>query len=128
MDFEEGLRWELRSLEGLANKVFAIAASKGIKAPYLVYTLGGNERTKTLSGFDGLVQPQYQLEFYHSTQKGLKELKKLLITNVKSYELKNIGGLGPFVQQVDILTEFEDYDTGAGLYKGIIEFDAHYTE
>ena len=128
MDLEQGLTVELEAIAGLADKVFPMAADQGTKAPYLTYTLSSNDRTKTLSGHDGLVQAQYQLDFFHSTPASLKALKKLLIASLKTYDLRNIGGSGPLIQQIEIINESEFYDDGAELYKGVIEFDIHYTE
>lgn len=128
MDLEQGLEAELSSLTGLGGKVFPVMAPQGTKAPYLAYSLGSNNRTKTLAGHDGLVQSQYQLDLYHTAYAGLKALKKLVIANLKTYDLRNIGGSGPLIQQVEIINDFEIYEDAVKLYKGIIEFNAYYTE
>lgn len=128
MDFKEGLTVELSALSGLTGKVFPVLAAQGTLAPYLTYALDGNDRVKTLSGHDGLVQSRYQLDLYHSTYASLKELKALVIASLKTYDLTNIGVSGPLVQQVEIITDFETYEEATKLYKGIIEFEVHYTE
>jgi hypothetical protein len=128
MDLEQGLTVELSAVLGLANKVFPLTAMQGTQVPDLVYTLGHNERTQSLTGHDGLVQAQYQLDLYHSTYANLKALKKLLIQNLKTYNLRNIGSNGPFIQQVEIITDFEAYESEVKLYKGIIEFEVHFNE
>ena len=128
MDLEQGLTAELAALSGLANKVFPVMAAQGTKAPYLTYTLGGNDRTRTLAGHDGLVQSQYQLDLYHSTYANLKALKKLVIANLKTYEQRAIGGAGPHIQQIEIINDFETYEDAVKLYRGFIEFNVNYTE
>ena len=128
MDFEQGLSAELSTSAGLANKVFPVKAEQGTQAPYLTYSLGSNDRTKTLAGHDGLVESQYQLDLYHATYAGLKALKKLVIANLKTYDRRNIGGTGPFIQQVEIINDFETWEDPVKLYKGIIEFNVDYTE
>lgn len=128
MDLEQGLTAELSSIAGLTGKVFPIMATQGTLAPYLTYILGGNERAKTLSGHDGLVGSQYQFDLYHSTYASLKALKKLVIANLKTYDLRNIGATGPYIQQVEIITDFETYENAVELFRGIIEFNIHYTE
>lgn len=130
MDFEQGLTVELSAIAGLTGKVFPLVAEQGTQTPYLVYLLGGNDRVKTLSGHDGLVESQYQLDLYHSTYANLKALKRLVIANLKTYILCNIGGTGPLIQQVEIITDFEtaEYVNGVLIYKGIIEFNANYDE
>jgi hypothetical protein len=97
-------------------------------APYVAYTLGGAQRNKTLAGHDGLVKPQYPLDVYHSSYAGLKSLMKLIIANIKTYNFRNIGATGPYIQQVEIINEFTTYDNGLLLHKGIIEFNADYDE
>jgi hypothetical protein len=128
VDLEEGLTVELAAITGLAGKVFPVMAAQGTKAPYLAYTLGSNDRVNTLSGHASLVQSQYQLDLYHSTYASLKTLKKLVIANIKTYDLRNIGVSGPFVQQVKIITDFDTYEDALELHKGIIEFDIYYNE
>lgn len=128
MDFEEGLTDELSAITGLTDKVFPVVAAQNTQAPYLTYSLGNNDRAQNLSGHDGLIQSQYQLDLYHSTYANLKALKKLVIANIKSYNLRNIGGSGPFIQQVEIINDFETYEDGVKLYKGIIEFNVYYDE
>lgn len=128
MDLEQGLTAELSSIAGLTDKVFPVTAPQGTLAPYLTYALGGNDRAKTLSGHDGLVESQYQLDLYHTSYASMKALKKLVIANLKTYDLRNIGGSGPLVQQAEIITDFETYENEVELHKGIIELNIHYTE
>jgi|GEM_PF-4899384 len=128
MDFEQGLTAELSAIAGLTDKVFPVMAAQGTVAPYLTYILGGTDRTITLAGHDGLVQSQYQLDLYHTSYASLKALKKLVIANTKTYGQRNIGVTGPYVQQVEIITDFEMYEDAVRLFKGIIEFNVNYTE
>jgi len=128
VDLEQGLTTELSAIAGLTGKVFPIMATQGTAAPYLTYILTSNDRTKTLSGHDGLVESQYQLDLYHSAYGDLKALKKLVIANIKTYDLRNIGGTGPYIQQVEIITDFEAYEDSLELFKGIIEININYNE
>lgn len=128
MDLEEGLTAELSAIAGLSNKVFPIMAVQGTPAPYLTYTLGSNGRENTLMGYDGLVQSQYQIDLYHLTYANLKALKKLVIANIKTYNQRNIGGTGPYIQQVEIITDFDTYEEAVNLHKGVIEFNIDYNE
>ncbi|MFZ3132764.1 MAG: hypothetical protein WA125_17085 [Desulfosporosinus sp.] len=128
MELYEGLTVELTAITGLTNKVFPATAPQGTKEPYLVYFLGGNERAKTLIAHDGLVESQYQLDVYHSTYALLYALKKLVIAEIKTWSQSSIGATGPYIQQVEIMTDFETYDNVLRLHKGIVEFNVHYTE
>jgi hypothetical protein len=128
MDFEQALTAELSAIPGLESKVFPIVAPQVTAGPYLTYTLENNERVQSLTGHDGLVQSRYQLDLFHASYAGLKALKKAVIQNLKTLNLRNIGGTGPYIQQVEILSELEAYEESVKLYKGIIEFDVHYNE
>ena len=128
MDFEQGLTVELSALAGLTGNVFPIMAAQGTQPPYLTYNLGSNDRTLTLTGHDGLVESQYQLDLYHVTYGGLKALKKLLLQTIKTFEHRQMGVTGPYVQQVMIMTDFETYEDAVKLYRGVIEFTVNYTE
>ena len=128
MDFEQALTAELSAIPGLGNNVFPIVAPQDTASPYLTYSLEKNERVQNLAGHDGLVRSQYQLNLFHASYAGLKALKKAVIQNLKTYNLRNVGGTGPYIQQVEILSELEAYEEGVKLYKGIIEFDVHYNE
>lgn len=128
MDLEQALTAELSAVSGLENKVYPITAAQGTTAPYLTYSLGANERNQDLLGHDGLVKSQYQLDLYHSTYAGLKALKKLVVQSIKTFCFRNLGGSGPYIQQVKILTDYETYEEGAKLYRGIVEFSVHFME
>ncbi|MHB8124647.1 MAG: hypothetical protein ACYDEJ_03220 [Desulfitobacteriaceae bacterium] len=128
MDLEQGLTAEFEAIGGLAGKVFPIMAVQGTEAPYLTYVLTFNERELSLAGHDGLVQSRYQIDLYHSSYANLKALKKLVITNIKTYDQRNIGGAGPYIHQVEIFNDFETYEDGVKLYRGIIEVNIDYNE
>jgi len=128
MDFEQALTAELSKVAGLNEKIFPTIAPQDLKAPYLVYSLGKNERTQTLSGYDGLVKSEYQIDIFHSTYADLKSLKKLVIQSLKSFDLRVLGTLGPFIQDSTIINDFETYESAVKLHKGIIEFNVSYIE
>lgn len=128
MDIEQGLTVELAALSGLENKVFPIIAAQGTEAPYITYVLGSSERTQDLLGDSGLVKAQYQLDLYHSTYAGLKTFKKSVIQRIKTFNMRNLAGIGPYIQQAKITNEYETFEIGTKLYRGIIEVDLHTTE
>lgn len=128
MDLEQGLTVELAALLGLENKVFPIIAAQGTEAPYITYVLGSSERTQDLLGDNGLVKAQYQLDLYHSTYAGLKAFKKSVIQRIKTFNMRNLAGTGPYIQQVEITNDYETYESDVKLYRGIIELDLHTTE
>lgn len=128
MDVEQGLTMELSGLPGLENKVFPITAAQGAEAPYITYAQGGNERTQNLLGYDDLIKSQYQLDLYHSTYAGLKALKKHVIQTIKTFNLRNLAGSGPFIQQAEIMNDYETYESEVKLYRGIVELSIYSME
>jgi len=127
-ELEEGLKTELTSVTGLSGKMFPVLASQGTKAPYLVYEQNDAERTKILSGFDGLIEGSYQLELYHSTYPELKALKKLVIAELKTIEQTSIGATGPYIQQIEITDQSEIFEVSTGLYVCSIAVNFIYDE
>lgn len=128
MDLEQGLTLELSALPGLETKVFPIIAAQGTEAPYITYVLGSSERTYDLVGNADLVKSQYQLDLYHPTYSGLKALKKLVVQTIKTFSLRKLAGSGPYVQQAEIVNDYETYESEVKLYRGIIEFNSYSME
>lgn len=127
MDIEQGLRSELITISGLENKVYPLTAPEDTNPPYAVYTLTGTERVKTLNGYDGALWSTFQIDVIHSTYSGLKTLMDSILAKLKGLT-RNIGGTGPYIQNTDILTEFETYEHESNLYHGIIECRFFYSE
>ena len=128
MDLEQGLTIELSALPGLEKKVFPIVAAQGTEAPYITYVLGSSERTSDLLGNVDLIKSQYQLDLYHPTYAGLKAFKKTVLQRFITFNMRNLAGIGPFVQQAEIVNDYETYEFEVKLYRGIIEFEIHSTE
>lgn len=128
MDLEQGLKIELSSIAGLTTKIFPVAAPQGTTAPYLTYKLDGAERLKDLSGHNGSVEGRFQLDVYHAKYSNLKTLMKSIIAKLKSVEQSNIGGAGPYIQEITIENEFETFDSNVSLYRGIIELNIYFGE
>lgn len=127
MDIEQGLRAELKTIPELANKVYPLTAPEGTKPPYLVYHLTNSNRLKSLNGYAGSMFATYQLDVIHESYSGLKSLMDSILAKLKNYT-GNIGGTGPYIENTDILTEFETYEHESNLYHGIIECRFFYAE
>ena len=128
MDLEQGFTVELSALPGLENKVFPITAAQETAAPYITYVLGSNERTCDLLGQAELVKSQYQLDLYHPTYAGLKAFKKIVIQRIKTFNMRTLAGSGPYIQQAEIVNDYETYEFELKLYRGIIELDIYSME
>lgn len=128
MDFEQALTAELSTIAGLSGKISPSIAEQDPLAPYLVYSLGKNKETQTLTRYTGLVESDYQIDLFHSSYAGLKALKKLVIQTIKSFNQRVVGTTGPYIQDVTIINDFETYEYSVKLHKGVIEFNVSYNE
>lgn len=129
MDFEQGLHDELASISGMTGKVFPLIAPEKEAPNYIVYHLGSKERLQTLNeGHSGQAQPTHELFVVSTTYGGLKALMALVVAELKSIRGTNIGGSGPYVQNVKILNELETFEDTTNYYTGIVECQFFYDE
>lgn len=128
MDIEEALTSELKSIPALGNKVYPVAAPSGTKTPYLTYSLSSAGRNQDLNGLDGLIEGKYQLDLFNSTYSDLKPIVNSIIRKIKTFNFRNLAVSGPYCQQVNIINEFETYDSNTLLYRGVIEISILYKE
>lgn len=129
MDFEQGLHSELASITGMTGKVFPLEAPEKTLPDYIVYHLGSKDRISTLNeGPTNQVEPTHELNIVSTTYSGLKTLMPLVIAKLKSILATNIGGSGPYIQNVKIVTEFETKEPATNYYTGIIECQFFYDE
>ena len=128
MDLGESLKIEFESIAALNGKVYPVMAPQKTVAPYLTYEHGKTDRNTELLGTANLLESQYQIEIYHSSYLNLMVLKKLVLTKINSFNLRNLAMTGPYCQQLEIINDFETYENLVFLYKGIIEFDINYEE
>jgi hypothetical protein len=128
VDFEQALTAELSIIAGLNGQIFPTIAEQDSLVPYLIYSLGKNKETQTLTRYTGLVKSDYQIDLFHSSYAGLKALKKLVIQRLKSFDQRVVGTSGPYIQDVTIINDFETYEYALKLHKGVIEFNVSYNE
>lgn len=127
MSIESGLKTVLSTISGLNGKVFPANAQEGTQVPYLVYTLGRTDRVRELkTGFDGLVERQYQFDIFHTTYSSLKTIMDSVIVKLKSLIGSTIASY--YIQEVDIINEFEVYEKDVNQYRGTIECILFYLE
>lgn len=128
-DIEEAFYTELNSIAALGSKIYPARAPQDTQTPYLVYELTSSERGQELeSGHNGMVQSFYQFDFYHTSFNSLNSLKNSIINKVKSWNFKNIGTNGPYIQQCEIIDYMFEYDKKTELYVGSIDLQINYSE
>jgi hypothetical protein len=128
LNLEQSLEIELSSIAGLNDKVYPLTSPQGAVVPYLIYTLSSTSRDKELTGNNGLVEAQYEFNIYHTVYASLKSIIALMIAKIKTFNQSTLATTGVYIQEVDIINEFETYENEAKLYKGIIEVNFYYQE
>jgi len=94
MNFEEALRNELSSIPQIANKIFPLAATEGVKTPYLVYISSEGVQEKYLDGYVGSKEVDCELHILNDSYAGLKDITRQVIEKVTTFQKRNIGGTG----------------------------------
>jgi hypothetical protein len=126
---QEAITAELSAVTGLSGKVYPIEAQQGTSAPYLVYSVSGGERSRTLIQHDGLVMANYQIDLFHTSYTNILSLRRLVLTEMQAWERTNLGGTGPYIQACTILDEpIETFDNETELYQSTIDIQICYTE
>lgn len=127
MDIDEAIYSELSGITGL--KVFPSVAQQDTETPYLCYELSSSSRDEVLqTGHNGPVEAHYQLDFYESKFQDLKALEKLIITEIKTWNLTNLGTTGPLCEHAEIMDVSTSYSDTTQLYVGTIELKINYQE
>ena len=123
MNFEEALRNELSSITQITNKVFPLAATEGVKTPYLVYVSNEGVPEKCLTGYFGPKEVNGELHILNDTYSGLKDITKQVISKVESFQNRVIGGTGGvLIQDVSYEKPVEQYIDQLFQYLSIIPF------
>jgi hypothetical protein len=94
MNFEEALRNELSSIPQIANKIFPLAATEGVKTPYLVYISSEGVQEKYLDGYAGSKEVECELHILNDSYAGLKDITRQVIAKVVKFQQSIIGGDG----------------------------------
>jgi hypothetical protein len=129
MYIQEAICSELSAVTGLTNKVFPIEAQQGLTTPYCIYKVIDGERMRTLSAHDGLIRSVYQLDLFHTSYTSLLSLRRLVMTELRTWEQTNLASTGPYIQECSVIDEpVETFDDDTQLYQSTIEFTISYTE
>lgn len=127
MDLEAGLKIELTVTE-LESKVFPDNAPEGTKTPYLTYSHDSSDHQCELQGYNSSRSDNYVIEVFHERKSTVISLKKSIVSKLKAMWEKNIALSGPYIQQLEILNDFETYEDAVKLYKGVVEINIYYEE
>jgi hypothetical protein len=125
VDFEQALRVELISIPELNNKVFPLFAKEGTQTPYLVYS-GSYEPFKTLDGITNDIKGECDLNLICKTYEELNSLCKKINDKLITFQSRNIGVNGPFIQDISVKTPIKERD--GTYYVALIEIIVNYEE
>ncbi|ACT00220.1 tail completion protein gp17 [Paenibacillus sp. JDR-2] len=126
MTFEEALTAELSAVPELVGKIYPLDASNAPKAPYVVYISSEGEPTKGLDGFIGGQSVDVELNIIGATYSSMKELTRAVITILKSFELRQIGSEGPYIQELTYQKPVELYESAPKLHRCLIDFQVYF--
>ncbi len=126
MGFEIALREELIPI---CSKVFPLTATEGTTAPYIIYKSSEGRNLKTLGGNLDLKEVSCELDILATSYSNMKSLAKQVIEKLKSFELRNIGTSGPYIQELTFDDDSPElYESEVFLYRKIISFNISFKE
>lgn len=91
MDFEQALKFELSSIDGLKDKIFPLHAPEEIQEPYIVYKSTEGIEEQYLSGYQGSKEVNCELHIIAESYGEVKALTKNILTVIKSFQSRIIG-------------------------------------
>src|SRR5689334_14622596 len=110
MNFEQALQIELNSITGIADKIFPLVATEGVKTPYLVYVSSEGVPEKYLDGYEGAKEVECELHILNDSYSGLKDVTRQVISKIVKFQQSIIGGDGGvWVQNVTYSVGKEEY-------------------
>lgn len=128
MDFESALRSELASIAGLSGKVYPLAAFEGAESPFVIYSKNNINYIRSFDGTGNTRQGRYQLDVVAGTYAALQVLINAIKNKCTSFEGREIGVSGPFVQSVMIEDITEMFEPEPKFYRANIEITAFFEE
>lgn len=120
---------ELETITELKNKVFPLNAPEGTDAPYLVYISSEGQYDKSLDGFLDTKELGCELNILNVGYKNLKNLSKKVMDKLKSFEGRNIGTDGMYIQELTFDDDSPElYEDQVQFYRKIINFKISFRE
>lgn len=126
MNFEEALRDELSSINSLSEKVFPLNADEGTQAPYIIYVSSEGIQQKTFEGFLNTKEISCEINILHNSYPEMKELTKVVLLKVISFQGRTIGNEGPYVQNLNYQSPVEIYEKEVKLYRSVIDIKVRF--
>ena len=131
MSFEPALVQELKTIPELQNRVyplFAPEANAEQGVPYLIYASSEGLRDKTLSGYLESKEVRGELNIIAKRYGDMKAITKKVVALLISFEGRQIGANGPFIEELTYQMPVELYEAQPDLHRCVIEFEVYFEE
>jgi len=131
MSFEPALVQELKTIPELQNRVyplFAPEANAEQGVPYLIYASSEGLRDKTLSGYLESKEVRGELNIIAKRYGDMKAITKKVVALLISFEGRQIGANGPFIEELTYQMPVELYEAQPDLHRCVIEFQVYFEE
>jgi len=128
--FEEALTAELKTIVALNGRVFPLEAPEepfDLTSPYLIFGSSEGIRTKDLStGYQAGKSVQGELNVMAPRYADMKSIMNSVIDKIISFQSREIGVDGPFVQEVTYREPVEMFEDKPKLYRSVVEFEVYF--
>jgi len=131
VDFEPALVQELKSIAALENRIYPLTAPEATASggvPYLIYASSEGLRDKTLGGHLNSKEVRAELNIIAKKYSDMKAITREVIALLISFEGRQIGTGGPFIEELTYQMPVEMYESEPGLYRCVVEFSAYFSE
>lgn len=128
MSFEDALKAELSQTTKLKSKVFPLNARMGIVPPFLVFVSTEGVRDKTLKGYLTTKEVSVELNILSTTYQEMKEITRLVLDKIISFQERTIGESGIFIQEVSYSSPTELYENELKSYRSLLEVTFKFKE
>ncbi len=123
MSFETGMVTALQTITGL--KVYPNYAQEGTATPYIIYTKDNTEYERTLEDVDSKLDGiTFELNLIHDTKALTDSFAELV--EAKLLSLYNTTTGGEYIQDVEILNRFSQYEPEINKHREVIEVKIYY--
>jgi len=131
VEFEPALVQELKIIPALGNRIYPLdapEATAGNGVPYLIYGSSEGLRDKTLGGYLDSKEVRAELNIIAARYADMKSITKQVIAILLSFEGRQIGSGGPFIDELVYQSPVEIYENQPNLYRCVVEFSAYFAE
>lgn len=131
LDFEPALVQELKVIPELQNRIYPLdapEANAGQGVPYLIYGSSEGLRDKSLEGYMQSKEVRAELNIIAKRYGDMKAITKQVIAILLSFEGRQMGTGGPYIEELIYQAPVELYEAQPDLIRTVIEFTVYFKE